>query len=284
MTPAASTTDKGAALPAFDKEGHRGARGLMPENTVPAMRKALELGVTTLEMDTHISKDGKVVLSHDPYINPEYVLLPDGEEIPESDRKKYVLYEMDYSDIRKFDVGSKFYPKFPQQEKLKTYKPLLSEVIDSAQAYIKAHNLPQVFYNIETKSKPEQDGKLHPTPEEFVARLMEVIEEKGIAPWVIVQSFDVRTLQVMQEKYPHVKTALLVENLHSMEKNLQRLGYTPTIYSPYYKLVTPSLLKKAKNKGMKVIPWTVNSADELARLKQMGVDGIITDYPNLFTE
>jgi glycerophosphoryl diester phosphodiesterase len=271
-------------FPAFDLEGHRGARGLMPENTVPAMRKALELGVTTLEMDTHITRDKQVVLSHDPYINPEHDLLPDGSEIPLSHKRKYVLYQLDYDSIMTFDAGSKFYDKFPQQEKINTHKPLLSEVIDSVQSYLKEHQLPQVYYNIETKSKPSGDGKLHPGPEEFVDLLMGVIEAKGIAEWVIVQSFDVRTLQVLRKNHPQVKTSLLVENLRGLDNNLNKLGFIPEVYSPYYKLVTPRLLKRSHELGMKVVPWTVNDLEEMRRLKQMGVDGLISDYPNLYKE
>lgn len=280
MTPAESTSN----LPAFDAQGHRGARGLMPENTVPAMLAALELGVTTLEMDAHISKDDQVLLSHDPYINPAHELLPDGTEIPASDAKKYVLYEMNYSDIRAFDVGSKRFSSFPEQQLMKAHKPLLTEVIDAAQAYIKEHRLPQVYYNIETKSKEKTDGKYHPAPEEFVQRLMDVIEEKQLTPWVIIQSFDVRTLQVLHKKYPEVKTALLVENVNGLEANLQKLGFTPTIYSPAHKLVTASLVEKAHERGMKVVPWTVNSLGEMKELKKLGVDGIISDYPNLFSQ
>jgi glycerophosphoryl diester phosphodiesterase len=278
MTPTQTSAD----LPAFDTQGHRGARGLMPENTVPAMLLALELGVTTLEMDAHISKDGQVLLSHDPYINPAHELLPDGSEIPAADAKKYVLYEMNYSDIRAFDVGSKRYSNFPEQQLMKAHKPLLSEVIDSAQAYIKKHQLPQAFYNIETKSKAKTDGTYHPAPEEFVQRLMDIIEEKQLKPWVIIQSFDVRTLQVLHAKYPEVKTALLVENMNSLEANLKKLGFTPTIYSPAHMLVTAALVEAAHKRGMKVVPWTVNSLDRIKALKHSGVDGIISDYPNLF--
>ena len=279
-TPASATVQ----LPAFDLEGHRGARGLMPENTIPAMLKALELGVTTLEMDAHISKDGQVVLSHDPYFNRDHELLPDGDRIPETEAKQHILYQLDYAAIKKYDVGSRFYKKFPEQQLQKTYKPLLSEVIDTVQAYISKHHIPQVFYNIETKSKPSGDGVYHPKPEEFVDKLMEVILEKGIAPYVIIQSFDVRTLQVLKQKYPEIKTSLLVENLRSLDKNLDKLGFVPDIYSPYYKLVTPSLLQKAHELNMKVIPWTVNTLEEMQALKAMGVDGIITDYPNLFKD
>ena len=271
-------------LPAFDLEGHRGARGLMPENTIQAMLKALELGVTTLEMDAHISKDGQVLLSHDPYFNREHELLPGGKEIPASEAKQHILYQLNYSDIKKYDVGSKFYKKFPEQALQKAYKPLLSEVIDTVQAYLKANQQPQVFYNIETKSKPSGDGIYHPAPEEFVDKLMAVILEKGIMPYVIIQSFDVRTLQVLKQKYPDVKTSLLVENRHGLEKNLRLLGFTPDIYSPYFKLVTPGMLKKAHANNIKVIPWTVNTLQEMQELKAMGIDGFISDYPNLFKE
>lgn len=271
-------------FPAFDLEGHRGARGLMPENTIPAMLKALQLGVTTLEMDVHVSRDKQVLLSHDPYINPEHDLLPDGGEIPRAHNRKYVLYQMDYDAIRSFDAGLKFYDKFPQQQKLPAYKPLLSELIDSVQAYLQANELPLVYYNIETKSKPAGDGKRHPAPEEFVQLLMEVIEEKGITDWVIIQSFDVRTLQVLRKKYPHVKASLLVENLRGLNHNLSKLGFIPEVYSPYYKLVTPKLLKSCHAQGIKVVPWTVNELEEMKRLKQLGVDGLISDYPNLYRE
>lgn len=271
-------------LPAFDLEGHRGARGLMPENTIPAMLRALDLGVTTLEMDTHITRDKQVVLSHDPYINPEHDLLPDGIEIPSSDKSRYVLYQMDYATISTFDAGSKFYAKFPQQEKLATYKPLLSHLIDSVQAYLQEKQLLQVYYNIETKSKPSGDNKLHPAPEEFVDLLMGVIEEKGIAEWVIIQSFDVRTLQVLHRKYPHIKTSLLVENVKGLNKNLEALGFIPDIFSPFYRLVTPKLIRDCHAKGMKVVPWTINDLPEMKRQKEMGVDGLISDYPNLYRE
>ncbi|WP_439882390.1 glycerophosphodiester phosphodiesterase [Pontibacter sp. MBLB2868] len=271
-------------LPAFDLEGHRGARGLMPENTIPAMLKALELGVTTLEMDVHISKDGKVLLSHDPCINPEHELQPGGEEIPAADAQKYALYQLPYAQIRQFDAGSKFYARFPEQQLVHTHKPLLAEVIDTVQAFIKSHKLPQVFYNIETKSTPAGDGIYHPEPEEFVERLTDVIKEKELLPYVIIQSFDVRTLQVLHRTLPEVRTSLLVEDTNTLEQHLVALGFTPVIYSPDHALVTPELVQAAHSKGIKVIPWTVNSLDEMEALKRMGVDGLISDYPNLYKE
>ncbi|WP_162054797.1 glycerophosphodiester phosphodiesterase family protein [Pontibacter pamirensis] len=271
-------------IPTFDKQGHRGARGLMPENTVPAMLKALSLSVTTLEMDAHISRDKEVLLSHDPHINPEHELLPDGSEIPAADAEKHVWYNMNYSDIRRYDVGTKFYRRFPEQQRMKAHKPLLSEVIDAVQAYLNKHRLPQVFYNIETKSKPETDGLYHPAPEEFVQLLMTVVKEKEIKEWVIIQSFDVRTLQVLRKTHPYMKTSLLVENEENLEQNIEKLGFTPIIYSPDYELVTPELVEATHNQGMKLIPWTVNEPVKMRQLKQMGVDGLISDYPDLFNK
>jgi glycerophosphoryl diester phosphodiesterase len=275
--------DHQAPLPRFDSEGHRGGRGLMPENTIPAMFKAIDLGVTTLEMDVHITRDKQVILSHDDHFNSAFTLTPEGKEMSKEEAANYIFYHMDYSPISKFDVGSKFYDKFPKQQKLKVHVPRLSHLIDSVQAYLTAKGKPQVFYNIETKSKPEGDDHFHPKPDEFVKLLMDVIEEKKISPWVIIQSFDPRTLRVLHEKYPHVRTAYLVER-DSFDNNLKQLGFIPSIYSPTSKLVTADLVRQAHAKGVKVIPWTVNSAEEILTLKSLGVDGIISDYPNLFKQ
>jgi len=175
------------AFPKFDTEAHRGGRGLRPENTIPAMLNAIDIGVTTLEMDTHITADGKVVLSHDDGFNPLFALTPDGEEILKDEASKYALYKMPYAEIAQFDVGSKYYSKFPQQQKMKAHIPLLGSVIDSVQAYLKTKNKPQVFYNIETKSSAKNDNIYNPEPEKFVQLLMEVIEQKKITPYVVIQ-------------------------------------------------------------------------------------------------
>lgn len=276
-----SLINQNISFPEFSTEAHRGGRGLMPENTIPAMKWAVDLGVSTLEMDTHISKDGQVFLSHDHYVNPGFTLDPNGKEIPESENKKYPFYQMDYNLIKKYDAGSKVNSKFPEQKKLKTYMPLLSELIDSVQNYIKLSGKKQVFYNIETKSSAEGDDILHPNPEKFVDLLVKVIESKKIIPYVVIQSFDVRTLQVLNKKYPHIKTSFLIENKKSLEENMKILGFKPFIISPNYKLLTPEYLKKCHDQGMKVIVWTVNTKSEINKFKAMGVDGIISDYPNL---
>ena len=152
-------------FPAFFKVGHRGTRGLMPENTIPTMEKGIEVGANTIEMDVHISKDGKVLVYHDESFDPKYTTMPDGSDIPKAERKKYTFYQMNYDNIRKFIIGKKDYPAFPQQQKLATYTPLLSELIDSVDAYTKAHNLPGVYYLIEIKSNQKTDGFEQPAPE-----------------------------------------------------------------------------------------------------------------------
>lgn len=270
-------------LPAFDIEGHRGCRGLMPENTIPAMMKALELGVTTLEMDAVITKDKQVILSHEPFFNHEITTGPDGKYITEQDERKLNIYQMTYAQTQAYDVGLKPHPRFPNQRRLKATKPLLREVIENVEAYHKLNDGHQVFYNIETKTQPATDNQYHPAPEEFVSTLMKVINGANISDRVIIQSFDFRTLQVVHKKYPAMKTAALVEDFdkRTMEEQLKELGFKPTIYSPAYSLVTPELVAKCHERKIKVIPWTVDDKGTIEKMKEAGVDGIITDYPDL---
>jgi glycerophosphoryl diester phosphodiesterase len=268
----------------FDKQGHRGCRGLMPENTIPAMRTALDLGVTTLEMDVVITKDKKVVLSHDQWFGEEITTKPDGKYMGPREERKFNIYWMTYDDVKTFDVGMKPHPRFPNQKKMKAVKPLLTDVIDSVQQYMTTSKRPFPYYNIETKSNPEFDGVFQPKPDEFVELLMGVIKQKGIENYVIIQSFDFRTLQYLHQKYPDIKTAMLVEgdDKRTFDEQVKELGFTPTIYSPNYAIVDEKLIKKCHKQNMKVIPWTVNEKVKIEELKTMGVDGVISDYPDLF--
>lgn len=268
----------------FDKQGHRGCRGLMPENTIPAMYRAIDLGVTTLEMDLSISRDKKVVVSHDPWFNAMIATTPEGKYISAAEEKKHALYQMDYAEIRKWDVGMKPHMLYPKQQKIKAYKPLFEELIDSAEAYARRKGVKPLSYNIETKCTPAGDNIFHPGPEEFTDLVMEIVNRKKIGKRTILQSFDERTLQVMHRKYPGIKTAYLIEGTekNTVAQNIEKLGFRPSIYSPEYRLVTPELISYCHANGMKVIPWTVNDAEQIAKLKAMGVDGIISDYPDLF--
>ena len=268
----------------FDCEGHRGCRGLMPENTIPAMLHAIDLNVTTLEMDTHITKNSQVVISHDPWFNPDITTKPDGSYI-DSAESKYILYQMTYESIKQFDVGMKQYDKFPQQKKLHVSKPLLSELIDSVEAYCKQkHKL--IYYNIEIKSAPEGDNIYHPKPAAFTDMVIQILNQKKITRRVIIQSFDNRSLQYLHQHYPSIKTSLLIDedDNRSLQQQLDALGFVPSIYSPHYSLVTQNLLQNCHHQHCKVIPWTVNDLAEMKKLKSMGVDGLISDYPNLYKQ
>jgi glycerophosphoryl diester phosphodiesterase len=273
-------------LGVFDKEGHRGCRGLMPENTIPAMLHAIGLGVTTLEMDIVFTKDKKPILSHEPFFNHEITTKPDGSFIEEKDERTYNIYQMTYDQVKTYDVGMKPHPRFPQQQKMKAVKPLLADLIDSVKKDMMTRRRPFPYYNIETKTQPTTDNIYHPAPAEFVELLMAVIKEKDIEEYVIIQSFDFRTLQYLHQHYPNMKTAMLIEDFdkRSLGDQLKALGFTPTIYSPAYQLVNEELVKKCHEQHIKVIPWTVDDKPKMDELKKIGVDGIISDYPNLFNE
>jgi len=268
----------------FDKQGHRGCRGLMPENTIPAMLYALELGVTTLELDVVITKDKQVVVSHEPFFNHDITTKPNGEAVTLAEEKGLNIYQMNYAEVKKYDVGMKVHPRFPQQQKIKAYKPLLNELLDSVAQYMITSKRPHPYFNIEIKCLPIGDHIYHPKPDEFVELLMAVIKEKKLEKQVIIQSFDFRSLQYLHQHYPQIKTAMLIEDFdkRGIEKQIAALGFTPSIYSPHFSLVNETLLTYCRSNKIKLIPWTVNTKEDINRLKNMGVDGIITDYPNLF--
>ncbi|RZK16852.1 MAG: glycerophosphodiester phosphodiesterase [Pedobacter sp.] len=265
----------------FDVQGKAGARGIMPENTIEGMLRALDLGVTTLEMDAVISKDKKVVLSQEPYFNNEISLMPNGKAITFKDQKRYNIYKMDYEEVKKFDVGSKVHARFPGQVKFKAYKPLLDETIDAVEAYVKEKKLKKPVYSIETKTIKNGDNDFHPEPAEFVELIMDIVNEKKISKRVIIQSFDMRTLQYLHEKYPKIQTSLLIDEKEPFEDYIDKLGFKPTIYSPYSVLVGKGLVDRCHAMGIKIIPWTVNSLKDIKYFMSLGVDGVITDFPNL---
>jgi glycerophosphoryl diester phosphodiesterase len=268
----------------FDKQGHRGCRGLMPENTVAAMEYALGLGVTTLEMDVVITKDKQVILSHEPFFNHEITTKADGHFIEEKAEKDFNIYNMTYAETQTYDVGLKPHPRFPKQEKVAAHKPRLADVFEAIKNSMMTRRRPFPFYNIETKTNPATDNKYHPAPAEFVELLMKVIKEKQMEDYVIIQSFDFRTLQYLHQHYPAIKTAMLIEDYdkRTIDDQIKALGFMPTIYSPAYILTTEATIKKCHDQNIRIIPWTVNDKKEIERLKDLGVDGIISDYPDLF--
>ncbi|MFM7858271.1 MAG: glycerophosphodiester phosphodiesterase family protein [Flammeovirgaceae bacterium] len=277
-------------LPKFDVQGHRGARGLKPENTIPAFLTALDYGVTTLELDVVVTKDKQLVVSHEPWMNHAICLLPDGKSIDEKNEKKYNIYQLTYEQVKQFDCGSIGNPAFIKQNKMQASKPLLVDVIASVETHIKSYTRYEVDYNIEIKSEKELDGEFQPSPEEFSDLVFNLIDQYLPLNRVVIQSFDFRVLKYFHQKYPEVRLAVLVENEKDAEKNLKELGFVPSIYSPNFKLLNKQIVKELKTKWvdtaekvpskLRVIPWTVNEDKDMLALKGMGVDGFITDYPD----
>jgi len=268
----------------IDYQAHRGGRGLMPENTIVAMLAVMDnKKVTTLEMDLAITKDKQVVVSHDPILNPLITTKPDGSFIKASELNKNIIYQMDYAALEKYDVGLKMHPGFTGQKKLAASIPTLSSLIDSVEKKSKAIGR-KMNYNIEIKSVEGKDGTEHPAPDEFVELVVSTLEKKNILDRTSLQSFDLRPLRVLHEKYPNIKTAYLVfgEACANAEKQIALLGFQPTIYSPEYKYVNQAMIDYCHQKNIQVIPWTVNTKEEINTLIQLKVDGIITDYPNLY--
>ena len=268
------------AAPKFDIEGHRGTRGLMPENTIPAFLKAIDLGADTLELDVYISRDNQLVVSHDSYFSSAFSLDKNGVPITPEKQMDYNIYKMDYAEIKLFDVGSRGNQDFPEQQKIKAYKPLLSEVFKTTRDYIRRNKLKPVRYNVEIKSAPQGDNIYHPTPDVFAKRVYDEIKAGGMEKFVIVQSFDNRELREFRKLTNKIPVALLVQNKDGVEKNIADLGFQPEVYSPHFSLVDRSAIDFCHQKGIKVIPWTVNEIRDLEAMKKFGLDGVITDYPN----
>ena len=265
----------------YDLQGHRGARGLLPENTIPGFLRAIDEGVDTIELDLVVTADSMLIVSHEPWFNHVISTKPDGEPVSEEEEQSLNIYEMTYEETRQYDVGRRGNENFPDQEPMEVTKPLLSEAVLAIETYVEENGLMPVRYNIETKSRPEWYGVYTPLPEVFSRLLYDQLVALDILDRSTVQSFDPSTLIEMNKIDPDVSLAMLVfEESQSVERMTEILGFTPDIWSPNYRLVTPLLVDKTDQMGMQLIPWTVNDRDEMIRLLEMGVDGIITDYPN----
>ena len=269
-----------AIPPGFDWQGHRGCRGLLPENTISAFIHALGFPqVSTLELDLAVSKDNQLIVSHDPFFNHEICLQPGGLPIGVEAEGKFLIYQMTAAEIRDFDCGSIGNPRFPLQQKQKAYKPTLQEVVAAVRAI-----RPDIRWNLEIKSRANWDNLRHPAIQEFAGLVIAEMRTLGIEKQATVQSFDVRALQAMHLQAPDIQLAYLIENEESFESNMARLNFTPAIYSPYYLTVTKKLVQACHTKKMRMIPWTVNDVPAMRRLIRLGVDGIITDYPDKIRE
>lgn len=262
----------------MDIQGHRGCRGHFPENSIEGFFAALQMGATTLELDVVISQDGQVVISHEPWINPNICLSPDGDSLKADDR--FNIYRMPYQEIRRYDCGSLTPGRFLKQKSMATYKPLLSELMDSLIVYANNRGIHLIPINVETKSRPEWDNQFHPVPEEFVQLVLELARSKHYLTAMTIQSFDIRTLVETRKQEPSLPVALLVNESENIGNKISELGFYPDIISPHHRLLTKELVEHYKAKGIKLIPWTVNSEEDIKKMFAFRVDGIISDYPD----
>ncbi len=286
---------------AFDLEGHRGARGLRPENTLAAFAYASALGVSTLEMDLAVTRDGVLVIAHDPYLNPDLVRGPDGRWLA---AKGPAIRQQSLDDLRRYDVGrlnpdSRYAKLFPLQQPVDGERfPTLVEVFDLVRTSGKPLRL-----NLETKITPAGADETV-DPETFARLVTDAVRGAKFESRVTIQSFDWRTLVALKRRAPEIGTACLTSETDSMD-TVQRKSAAPSpwlaghdiaqhggslprlvkeagcgTWSPFWRNVTPALVAEAAALGLKVLPWTVNDPADMARLIDMKVDGLITDYPD----
>jgi glycerophosphoryl diester phosphodiesterase len=290
------------AAMAFDLQGHRGARGLEPENTLAAFRTALAIGVTTLELDLAMTKDGVLVISHDRRLNPDHTRGPDGKFL---DAVGPAIHSLTLAEVKRYDVGrlkpgTAYAAAFPEQRGMDGVRiPALTELFD----LVHREGAEHVRFNIETKLTPTS-GNETPDPETFTAAFVAAVREAGLNARVSLQSFDWRTLVVAHRVAPEIERICLTMDGGTGD-TLQRGregpspwtagfdiddfgGSTPRlvaaagcpVWSPLFRDLTPQALAESKSLALKVIPWTVNERAEMARLIALGVDGLITDYPD----
>ena len=280
----------------FHVQGHRGARGLLPENTIASCCKAVSLGADGLEIDVVVSKDNQLMVSHEPWMSPLFCTLPNEEAverlIPDTyvDRtplaaKGSLLRHLTVSEIQQYNFGVLGNPYFPTQERVKSYKPTFYELVSAVHAYCETENLKKPFWNIEVKSHPNWYGRLVLPPPSYVRLLTKEIKKVGLdAPSSsYISSFDPYFLKEMKRQTPSVKMAFLTENRFSFLQNIRQLGFVPAIYSPYYKFLRKRTIENAHKHGVKVVTWTVNDVKTADILRGWKIDGIITDFPNLIT-
>jgi glycerophosphoryl diester phosphodiesterase len=289
---------------AFDIEAHRGGRALFPENTLVSFANALSMGVDTLELDIGVTADGALVVSHERGLNPDLARGADGVYVAPPG---IPFIRLPLSEIRKYDVGqirpdSAYAKQFPDQHAVPgTPIPTLKEVF----ALVRKSGDGHVRINIETKIDPDHPDE-SPDPQRFVALLLDLLKAEKYEGRVMVQSFDWRTLQLVQKLAPAIPTVYLTLQKGnaptvSLEKaSVWTAGFNPAehggslprtikdaggaIWSPYSGDVTPALVSESHGLGLKVVVWTVNKPDDIARLIDMGVDGIISDRPDLLRQ
>ncbi len=268
--------------PRPEVHGHRGCRGLLPENTLPAFLHALALGVDVLELDVVISSDHQVVVSHEPWLTARLGTGPRGERISTYQERTHNLYQMPYATIRRCVVGELPLAGFPEQQPLASYRPLLREVLRVVAEACRLAGRPEVGYSVELKSSPGGDNIFHPTPALFVELVMAELLAAGVQSRTTLLSFDSRILQVARAHFPNQALCLLNESRISVAVLFAQLGFVPNSYGPDFELLSVAEVAVIQNDypGLRLVPWTINTLAGFQQAIGWRVAGITTDYPN----
>lgn len=300
-TPAPPPAPANGLPPGFDLQGHRGARGLRPENTLPAFETALDLGVTTLELDLHLTADGEVVIWHDDAITPDKCALPADSvpPLPPDPTRAPRIAALTFAELQRYRCDHNPDPgRFPQQQPIATtlagddYRiTRLADLFDFVARYALSEQkgaeqraaAAQVQFNIETKRKPDDPAAIGDAfdgvnPGQFEREIARIVAEQGLTDRVVLQSFDHRSLWAMYSLNPAIRLAALTTGGVDLPDLAQRGA---TIWSPDFATLDPARLQEAHALGLLVVPWTVNDPVAMGRLIEMGVDGLITDRPDL---
>jgi glycerophosphoryl diester phosphodiesterase len=263
----------------FEIQAHRGARSFFPENTIQAFCKAASLGIRVIELDLLVSGDMELLVSHDPWLAGPLCSDPNGKPLGDEDREKYVMYNMPYREIVRFDCGRP-HPSFPDQQRIESCKPLLKDVFSSVDSFMAASGLQgSMVYNLEIKSWPGKEGICHPEPAAYAKLVLDVISDAGFRRRVRVQSFDYRVVREVWKLDGELSYGLLVNEREQTFPFLHELGFVPEYVNPQYRFAGNDLVAELHRRGIKVIPWTVNRPEDMLEMKRIGADGIITDYP-----
>ncbi len=260
--------------------GHRGARGYLPENTIDSFLLAMDMGATAIEMDVVISADNKVVVSHEPWMHHAICTKPDGTFVSLEEEKSFNLFKMSYNQIAGFDCGKRGNVKFPQQKPLHAQKPLLDDVILAVENYTRVNKLNPVIYNIETKCAGSTEGIFHPAYDIFTQLVYDCCAKQNVIDRCIFQSFDERNLIYLKNIDQRIQLSLLSEKEINLEQAIQSMGFVPNYFSCLHTLLNIETVAQIKKLGMEILCWTVNNTEDIRRMKQLGVDGIISDYPD----
>ena len=266
----------------FHIQGHRGARGLLPENTIASCCRAVALGANGLEVDVVVSKDNELIVSHEPWMSPVFCSFPNLKPV---DTEGVLLKKLNLSEIQKYDCGRRGNPRFKMQEAIKCYKPTFYELVSAVHTFCEEEKLSKPFWNIEVKSHPKWYGRIVPMPPVFVRLLNQEIIKLGLDKTnaFYISSFDPNILREIKKYTPSVKLAFLTENRLSFTQNIRNLGFRSEIYSPYFAFLNKKTVEQVHKYGIKIVTWTVNDPKTAAILRGWKVDGLITDYPNIVT-